>query len=60
MACGELTHIALGFLQYLKQMEQCSYEYQCIRKGRFDWIQKFIYNGTREGIPIHELVSEEF
>ena len=60
VACQELSQIALGFMRYLRQLKQCSYEYECSRKGRFDWTQKFVYNGTRDGVPIHELVNEEF
>ena len=60
VACGELSQIALGFMRHLKQMKQCSFEYHCVRKGRFDWVQRFVYNGTKSGMPIHELISGEF
>ena len=55
-ASRELIQIALSFLGYLKLMKRCGFVYESQRTGRFDWKQKFVYNGTKNGKPIHELI----
>ena len=57
-ASRELADLALAFYSYLKQMKRCSYVCESERTGRFGWKQKFVFNGTKNGKPIHEVAQE--